>query len=100
MAYFVHLTKTAKQDIEHVIDYIEHELFAPVAAENFLSGIYNRIATLENNADIFAISAYKDVLAYGSNARTVVHRGFAVIYTIHGKIVVVHRIIHGSLIRK
>jgi plasmid stabilization system protein ParE len=100
MAYFVHLTETAKQDIEHVIDYIEHELLAPLAAENFLRGIYGQIAALGNHAGIFAISAYRDVLAYGRNARHVTYGGFAIIYTIHGSVVVVHRIAHGSLIRE
>jgi plasmid stabilization system protein ParE len=100
MVYFVHLTETAKQDIEHMIDYIEHKLFAPVAAENFLRGIYGQIAALENHAGIFTISAYRDVLAYGHNARHVKYKGFAIIYTIHGSIVIVHRIVHGSLVRE
>jgi plasmid stabilization system protein ParE len=100
MAYFIHLTETAKQDIEQVIDYIEQELFAPVAAENFLRGIYGQIAVLESHAGTFAISAYRDVLAYGHNARHVIYRSFVIIYTIHGSVVIVHRIIHGSLIRE
>jgi plasmid stabilization system protein ParE len=100
VAYLIHLTETVKQDVEQVIDYIEHELFAPVAAENFLRGIYGQIAALESYAGIFAISAYRDVLAYGRNARHVIYQGFAIIYTIHGSVVVVHRIVHGSLIRE
>jgi hypothetical protein len=70
---------------------------APVAAENFLRGIYGQIAALESHAGIFAISSYRDVLAYGRNARHVMYRGFAIIYTIHGSVVVVHRIVHGAL---
>jgi len=98
MPYSVKLKKQAKRDIVKVYDYIEQMLFAPVAAENFLRGIYACIANLEKNAAIYSISTYKDVLRYGSNARTVVYNGFTVIYTIHGFSVIVHRIIHGSLI--
>jgi plasmid stabilization system protein ParE len=37
MKYSVKLTNIAKQDIEKVIDYIEKELFAPIAAEHFFA---------------------------------------------------------------
>jgi plasmid stabilization system protein ParE len=100
MIYNVQITKFAKQDIETVIDYIENKLFVPLTAEHFLRGIYAKIAELEWNASIYALSTYWDVLAYGNNARHITYKGFAIIYTIHENIVVVHRIIHGSLIKK
>jgi plasmid stabilization system protein ParE len=56
MIYSVNLTPFAKQDIESIIDYIESNLFAPIAAENFARGIYNRIAELETLASIRAVS--------------------------------------------
>ena len=99
MTYRVKLKIDAKRDIVIVYDYIEQELFAPVAAENFIRGIYNCIAKLETNAPIFAVSIYNDVLCYGANARTVKYKGFVIIYTIHSRTVLVHRIIHGSLIK-
>ena len=98
MPYCIKLKKQAKNDIDKVYDYIEQMLLAPIAAENFLRGIYAAIKNLETNAAIYSISTYKDVLRYGTNARTVVYRGFTVIYTIHGCFVIVHRIVHGSLI--
>jgi len=97
--YTVKLKKSAKIDIVKVYDYIEQMLFAPIAAKNFLSGIYSCIANLEYNAGIFAISAFNDVLCYGMNARTINYKGFVIIYTIHSRYVLVHRIIHGSLIK-
>jgi len=100
MTYSVKVSKKAKHDIIKVYDYIEQMLFTPVSAENFLRGIYSRIASLETNAAIFDVSMYQDVLQYGKNARTVNYAGFTVIYTIHGRKVLVRRIIHGSLIKK
>jgi len=100
MLYCVKLSKKAKLDIEKVYDYIEQMLFAPLAAEDFLRGIYACIANLEIYAAVYAVSTYHDVLRYGMNARTVGYKGFTVIYTIHGRYVLVHRIIHGSLIKK
>ena len=99
MPYSVKLRKKAKTDIAKVYDYIEQMLFAPIAAKNFLEGIYACIAGLEINAAIYAISTYNDVLYYGMNARTVNYKGFVIIYTIHCRYVLVHRIIHGSLIK-
>ena len=100
MHYCVKVTKRANRDIIKVYDYIEQMLFAPIAAEKFLRGIYAHIAMLETLAHVFAVSRYEDVLRYGTNARTVVYKGFTVIYTIRGNQVTVHRIIHGSLIVK
>ena len=100
MIYTIVYKPKAKEDIEQVIDYIEQNLYSPITAKRFAQGLYTKIDTLKVNAGIFAISTYQDVLQYGLNARTVVFKGFAVIYTIHGHHVLVHRIIHGSLIQK
>jgi len=99
MPYSVKLKKNAKTDIAKVYDYIGQMLFAPIAAKKFLRGIYAYIANLEINADVYAISTYNDVLCYGMNARTINYKGFVIIYTIHGRYVLIHQIIHGSLIK-
>jgi plasmid stabilization system protein ParE len=98
--YSVQLTPSAKRDIDSVIDFIKNELFSPFNAEIFFRGIYGKIKKLEVNAAIFAKSIYRDVLIYGDNARHITYKGFVIIYTIHINRVVVHRIIHGSLIKK
>ena len=100
MPYHVKLSRKALLDIDKVYDYIEQMLFAPLAAENFLRGIYASIASLETRATIYAVSTYRDVLRYGHNARAVVYKGFTIIYTLHGRNVVVQRIVHGSLIKR
>ena len=100
MSYLIQLKKIAQEDIDKVYEYIANNLLEPVTAERFIRGIYARIATLEENAAIFAVSPYRDVLAYGTNARHITYKGFAIIYTIHTDIVVVHRIVHGSLIQQ
>ena len=100
MIYEVKINIRAKKGIERVIDYIEQELYNPIAAERFARGIYAKIDQLKFNAGIFAISTYKDVLKYNPAARHVTYRGFVIIYSIHGSLVVVHRVIHGSLIKE
>ena len=64
MIYGIQYRPQAVIDIDRILDYIENELFDPVTAERFFSGILAKIKTLEFNAGIFAISRYRDVLKY------------------------------------
>jgi len=98
--YRVLIKGKARRDIYQVHNYIEYELFNPLAAKRFLEGIFAKIYGLKLNAGIFAISTYEDVLKYDAFARHVTYKGFTIIYSIHGDLVVVHRVIHGSLIRQ
>ena len=100
MTYSVHYTLEAVGDIEKVIDYIEHELFAPITAKRFAKGFFAKIDQLKFNAHVFPVSIYEDVRKYDVAARNVTYKKFTIIYSIHGKKVVIHRIIHGSLIKK
>ena len=100
MIYKIQIKLQAIEDFESVIDYIEYELYNPTAAKRFIDGIDTKIDQLRLNADIFAISTYKDVLKYDIAARHITCKGFAIIYSIRGNLVVIHRIIHGSLIKE
>ena len=62
--------------------------------------MYAKINQFRYNADIFAISIYNDIRKYDRAARHVIYKGFAIIYSIHGDLVLVHRVIHGSLIKE
>ena len=99
MIYRIDIRPHAIEDIEEIVDYIEYELFSPMAAQRFLDGLDTKINSLRLHANVFAISTYKDVLKYDVFARHVIYKEFAVIYSIHGNWVVVHRVIHGSLIK-
>ena len=100
MTYSLRYSIQAVEDIERVIDYIEQELFSLAAAERFANGIFAKINQLKINADVFAVSIYEDVRQYDVAARHVTYKGFAIIYSIHARTVVIHRIIHNSLIKK
>jgi len=100
MMYHIHIKPRATIDIDSIIDYIEYELFNPITAKRFSKGINAMIDQLKLNAGIYAISTYKDVLKYDVFARHVIYKGFAIIYSIHDDLVLIHRIIHGSLIKE
>ena len=100
MMYKINIKPQATIDIENVIDYIEYELFNPIAARRFFKGVYAKIDGLRLNAGIFAKSTYRDVMKYDIAARHVIYKEFAVIYSIRDNLVIVHRVIHGSLIKR
>jgi plasmid stabilization system protein ParE len=100
MTYTVKFTYQANKNIHDITSYIKNNLYAPFTAEQFLRGIYARIAALETDASVHAISTYRDVLIFGDKSRQINYKGFVIIYTIHDDIVLVHRIIHGSIIKE
>ncbi|MDH6304363.1 plasmid stabilization system protein ParE [Parabacteroides sp. PF5-5] len=100
MKYVIKFTPQANKDIRNITTYIKTKLYAPLTAKRFLRGIYTKITELETTADAYAISSYKEVLIYGKNARHINYKNFTIIYTIHNHIVLVHRMIHGTLIKK
>jgi len=99
MIYRIHIKSQASEDIERVIDYIRDELYDPMAAQRYFDSFDAKINELRFNAGIFAKSIYKDVLKYDDDARHVLYKGFAIIYSIHGNLILIHRVIHGSLIK-
>jgi len=98
MIYSIKYKFQAKKDIKGICDYIEYNLLSPIAAKRFAEGIYAKIDGLKHSAHVFPVSTYKDVRKYDNFARHVVYKGFTIIYSIFGDVVVIHRIIHGSLI--
>ena len=100
MIYNTIIRSQAKRDIRNIIEYIEYKLSAPIAAERFARGIYAKIDMLKHSAHIFPVSTYQDVRKYDMLARHVIYKDFAIIYNIHGDLVLIHRVIHGSLIKE
>ena len=98
MKYIIEFEDQAINDIDRIGDYIEQNLSAPQAARNLYNGIVSEIDKLEHSAHSFAISTSRMVLSYGKNARRINYRHYAIVYTIETSCVVIHRIIHGSLI--
>jgi plasmid stabilization system protein ParE len=97
--YAVRITKAAQNDIYQVIDHISTVYKAPLTAENFLIGLYDTIFSLENMAESIRISNKSDILKYGINARSIVFKKLTIVYTVHGKTVLVKTVISGALIK-
>ena len=96
--YSIRISIQADIDIENLHFYIFENCKSPIAAKQYIEGIYYRMKSLSHSAESFPISTQKNILQYGYNARRINYKKMAIIYTVHGKMVLVHRVIPGSLI--
>ena len=98
--YIVRLLPEAYDDIENLFRYIAYEVFAPITADKYIDGIYNTINSLSLLGGSYAISQNQYIQQnYGPNARIVVYKKMTIIYRLVGNIVLVQRVMAGSLIR-
>ncbi len=88
----------ADNDIENLHFYIFENCKSPITAKRYIDGIFHQIKALSHSAESFPISANKFILQYGYNARRINYKKMAIIYTVHGKTVLIRRVIPGSLI--
>jgi plasmid stabilization system protein ParE len=97
--YDIRLLPAAFDDIDALYLYIAGELFAPATADRYVTGIYNIIGRLSRSADVFAVSTNEYVQKlYGPGARTVVYKKMTIIYNIIDRVVLIRRIMPGSMI--
>ena len=82
MKYIIEFDEQAINDIEHIGDYIELNLYATQAARSLFNGIIGEIDKLEYSAHSFAISTSETIMQYGNNARRINYHNYAIIYTI------------------
>lgn len=97
-SYAIRISKQADIDIENLHLYFFEICKSPITAKRYVEGIFNRIKSLTHSAESYPISSVKSILQYGYNARRINYKKMAIIYTVHQKIVLIHRIVSGNLI--
>jgi plasmid stabilization system protein ParE len=90
----------AEADVENLFHAIINEYKSPHTAGRYVQGIYDSIRLLETVAASLPIQTATSFFRFGSNARRINFKKMAIIYTIHGNIVYIHRIIPASMITK
>ena len=98
MKYTVHLSPEAEADFDSYIDYISDELDAPLTALKHYEGLSGKINELERNPKAYPMRNQKSLIKYGLFVRRVNYKRMAVLYTIFGDVVFIHRIIASSMI--
>lgn len=90
----------AEADIENLFFVIINDYKSPHTAAQYVQGIYDVIKRLETVAASLPIQPATSSFHFGSNSRRINYKKMAIIYTIHGNIVYIRRIIPASLITK
>ena len=60
--------------------------------------LFNKIKSLTYSPDSFPLYTRKSSIQYGFIVRRIIYKKMIIIYTIHGNIVLIQRILSGSLI--
>ncbi|HBX45096.1 type II toxin-antitoxin system RelE/ParE family toxin [Limibacterium fermenti] len=99
--YNVVLSQEAEADLQDYIDYImsTYKYKAPLTALRHYEDIFNILRTLNNMPESYSIQTGTSFLRFGANVRRINYKKMAIIYTVHGGIVYIHRIIAANLIK-
>lgn len=98
--YDVRLLPQAFDDLDALYRYIAGELFAPATADKYIDGIYHVIDRLAYHANVFAATGNESLRRlYGTDVRVVCYKKMSVVYSIIGGVVLIRRVMPGSVIR-
>ena len=96
--YKLIITDRAQEDIDRYIDTIIYTYDAPITAKKHYDDLYNVLKKIEQYPMINQIRHSSFLLQYGYNVRRVNYKKMAILYTVNGCIIYVHRVIAGSLL--
>ncbi|GAB6012571.1 type II toxin-antitoxin system RelE/ParE family toxin [Viscerimonas tarda] len=98
MKYNIHYSDESQIDLEELYSVICERYSAPITAQNYVKGLNAVIKQLETNPEIYAIQTRQSLKKYGHNVRRLNYKKMAIIYTVHGKTVYIHRIVPANSI--
>ncbi|MCL2649972.1 MAG: type II toxin-antitoxin system RelE/ParE family toxin [Candidatus Azobacteroides sp.] len=96
--YKLIITNSAQEDIDLYIDTIIYTYDAPITAKKHYDDLYNVFRKIEQCPMSNPIRYNSSFLQYGYNVRRVNYKKMAILYTVNGNNIYVHRVIAGSLI--
>ena len=97
-SFTIRTSEQAHIDIENLHFYIFETCKSPITSKRFIDGLFHKIKSLSHTAESYPISSLKSILQYGYNARRINYKKMTIIYTVHQKTVLIHRVIPGALI--
>ena len=97
--YRLEFSTQAYIDMQELSDTIMYIYKMPKTAEKYMRGLRMTIGQLKQNAETFSVRYNESLQQYGSNVRRVNYKKMTVIYTVHGELVYIHRIVPASLIK-
>jgi len=94
----IRISAQADFDIDNLHHYIFEICKSPLTSKLYIEGIYSEILGLSVSAESLPVSELKVVLKYGHNSRRINYKKMAIVYTIHNDIVLIHRVVPGSML--
>jgi plasmid stabilization system protein ParE len=96
--YKIIYSEVAKEDLSELTDIITYDYGMPTTAFNYANGIVGAINSLKRFPYAYPIRRNISLQRFGHNVRRINYKKMAIIYTIHGDVVYIHRIVPGASI--
>ena len=90
--YQIRLLRIAEDDLSEIISFIAAD--NPTAAESIADKIEKNINLLSENPKLGRIPRDEDIRSFGY--RYLVVQNYIIFYTVEGKTILIHRILHGA----
>ncbi|NLO72283.1 MAG: type II toxin-antitoxin system RelE/ParE family toxin [Porphyromonadaceae bacterium] len=91
--YTVHISDQAVEDLDKLFDIIFNKYRMPNTAFKYLKELRKVIISLSRNAETYQIQTRASLQQYGLNVRRINYKKMAIIYTVHGELVYIHRVV-------
>jgi len=88
----------AQSDIEEYIYTIRYTFDAPMTAKKHYDDLYREFHQIQKYPTANAVRNSPSLLQYGYNVRRANYKKMAILYTINGSTVYIHRVIASSMI--
>ena len=98
MIYRIELSEEADADLVRLAHTIMYDFGSPLTSFKYVRELKQTINGLKHNPECHAVRDNRFLLQFGTNVRRINYKKMAIIYTIHGDLVYIHRIIAGSLL--
>jgi plasmid stabilization system protein ParE len=96
--YHVELSQQSIYDLEELADTISYTYRSPLTSKRYMKALKAKIRSLAKNPEAYPVRFNFSLLQYGINVRRVNYKKMAVIYTIDGNVITIHRVMASSLI--
>ena len=96
--YKLIISDDAQDDIDEYISTIRYMFDAPITAKKHYDDLYDLFRKIEKYPTAFSERTTASLLQYGNNVRRVNYKKMAIIYTIDGLEIYVHRVMPASMI--
>ncbi len=98
-SYQIVYSDTAKKDLDDLFQAIVWDYKAPLTAYRYVQGIIDTIKILSRNPESYLVQTQRYYSRHAAIVRRINYKKMAIIYSVHSKVVYIHRIVAASTIK-